>query len=229
MAFRTPESQPNELPPAGMTVARCIKLINLGTQHSDFYKKSKRKVIISFELPQILHKGGNFDGQPFIVSKRYTLSHNEKSALRADLESWYGQSFNTEQLNRAGGFDLEKLLDRYALVNIVHTEDRQFANIKSINPLAKGMDKPRGYHPIVCFNLEEFSQGVFDSLSENLQNQIKTSSEYIALFKDNNDMPYAQTPDEPPFPEEAKDLSALPSAETQQRTAETFDEDDIPF
>lgn len=47
--------------------------------------------------------------------------------------------------------------------------------------------------------------------------------------KDNNDMPYAQTPDEPPFPEEAKDLSALPSAETQQRTAETFDEDDIPF
>jgi hypothetical protein len=224
MTFRTPNTTQQELPPAGMAVGRCMKLIDLGTQHSEFYKKSSRKVILSFELPQLLHKGGNFDAQPFILSKRYTLSHNEKSTLRQDLESWYGRTFNTVDLNKAGGFDLERLLGRYALLNIVHTEDGQFANIKSINPLAQGMAEPRGYYPITKFYLDEFNQAAFESLSDNLREQIQRSAEYQEL-QSQGSADQASNYAGQPFPDSAGDLDD----EESDRALKMLDDDDIPF
>ena len=81
------------------------------------------------------------DGQPFVISKKYTASLHEKASLRHDLESWRGRHFTPEELK---GFDLENVLGANCQIQIVHTkkpDGRTFANVLSIVPIAKGQPK----------------------------------------------------------------------------------------
>jgi len=73
-----------ELAPAGAQLAICIRLIDLGTQQTEFKgeRKLQRKIMIGWELPFEKTK----KGEPFIHYKRYTLSSHEKSTLRKHLE-----------------------------------------------------------------------------------------------------------------------------------------------
>lgn len=89
-----------EKAPEGMHVARCVRLIDCGTHLDEKWGKKKRIGWVFFELPNAMMKP-NKDGKelPFMVGKRYTLSHNEKALLRQDLESWYGKTFNTVDLD----------------------------------------------------------------------------------------------------------------------------------
>ena len=74
--------------PAGTHVAICYRVIDLGTQESVYNgeKKSARKVLISWELPN----EEKADGKPFVISATYTWSMHEKSTLRKTLEAWRG-------------------------------------------------------------------------------------------------------------------------------------------
>ena len=67
----------------GVHKARCVKIIDLGTQKSDFNGEIswKRQVLIIFETPEEL----NSEGQPLTISKFYTLSLHEKANLGNDL------------------------------------------------------------------------------------------------------------------------------------------------
>jgi hypothetical protein len=117
-----------------------------------------------------------------IIAKRYTLSHNAKANLRIDLESWYGQAFDEKRLDEVGGFDLEKLIGRPALLNVVHSADGKFANVASVNPLPVGMTPPAPRMSSLVFSLEPFDQATFDKLSDGIQTYIKESEEYQLLF-----------------------------------------------
>jgi len=74
-----------ELPPSGPQPARCSRLVDLGTQQSDFNgeTKSARKLLLTWQLAEL-----RSDGEPFTVSRRFTASLHKKSALRAFLEAW---------------------------------------------------------------------------------------------------------------------------------------------
>jgi len=69
-----------ELPPSGPQPARCSRLVDLGTQQSDFNgeTKSARKLLLTWRLAEL-----RSDGEPFTVSRRFTASLHKKSALRA--------------------------------------------------------------------------------------------------------------------------------------------------
>lgn len=230
-----------ELCPEGMHVARCCRVIDCGTQESKKYGKRKRMAWIFWELPTVLRgtKTGE-DATPHLVGKRYTLSHNPKAILRLDLESWYGRRFDDRQLDERGGFDLETLIGRPALLNVVHSEDGQYANIMSVNPLPKGMTCPAAVHQVTIFGFDPYEAAVFESLSQSMQEFIKGSDEWQLAVNGHvrqagaqpgavptqagapeEDLPYARQPQPP--------VSSRPAPPV--KTGGRFDdlEDDIPF
>jgi hypothetical protein len=170
-----------ELAPAGMHIARCYAIIDLGTHEDPTFGKKKHYVRIQHELPLTKMTNEKLAGKPFSISNRYTLSHNEKAILRVHLESWYGKKFNDAELDKAGGFDLTKLLGRASFINVVHSENGKYANIGSINPIPAGMECPPQINPSVMFTFENFDKRVFDSLSEKTQDYIKESDEWAKL------------------------------------------------
>jgi hypothetical protein len=94
--------------PIGTHAARCIRLIDLGTQQGEWQGKPtfKNQVLVMWELPDELMEAQD-DGQPrpFIVSKFYTNSLSEKANLRKDLTTWRGRDFTDDELDR---FDLQR-------------------------------------------------------------------------------------------------------------------------
>jgi hypothetical protein len=169
-----------EMAPEGTFVARCYRIIDLGDQTTEFQgeTKTQHKILFSWEL---LGDERMSDGRPFMVSKRYTASLHEKSALRKDLAAWRGHDFTPEELKQ---FDLEKVLGAYCLLGTIHTEKagRDYCNVSSIMGLPKGMPKPDGVNEKQIFTLEKIDQAVFDSLSERLQEQIAATPQYRAAI-----------------------------------------------
>lgn len=179
MAIKTSNSGGDfKLAPEGMHVARCFKIIDCGTHLDEKFQKEKRIGWIFFELPNAPMEP-NDKGQelPFIIGKRYNLSHNEKAILRLDLENWYGKRFNTAELDKAGGFDLERVIGRPAMLNVVHSEDGKYANIASINPMPQGIECPSAVNEPFIFSLEDVNSSKFEKLSEKMQTFIKECKE----------------------------------------------------
>lgn len=165
-------------PPAGMHIARCYRLIDLGTQPKSYQGQSKgeaRKIMAGFEL---LGEDRMDDGKPFTLSKSWFLSMHEKASLRRDLESWRGRAFSAEE---EAGFDVSKLLGVYCLLNVVEEkgDDGQTrTNIKSITPLIKGMAKPSGVNRETIFDADEPDMALFETFSDKLKETIRGSREW---------------------------------------------------
>lgn len=172
-------------PPVGTHVARCVRLIDLGTQKSDFngQESVKRQCLLGFELPTELMEGGEYDGKPFVVSKFYTQSLHEKATLRKDLETWRGRSFTPVELE---GFDSRNVLAKPCLVSVIHnkkSDGKISAKVSSVTSVPKGMQVPAQVNPSVYFSLDEFDQAVFDALSDGIKKIIVRSPEYQAILK----------------------------------------------
>jgi hypothetical protein len=181
-----------KLPPAGSFSARLYRLVDIGTQTTEWMGKTKmqRKIIAMFELHGEDNDGKPLltnDGKPLVVSKRYTLSLDEKATLRKDLEAWRGRAFTQEELD---GFNLEVLLGKYCMVSITHTEHdgKQYANISSISQIPSALKKlgePKGINELMSFSLDQFDSAKFEKLSEGLQGVIRKSAEYRNAFEPN--------------------------------------------
>jgi hypothetical protein len=171
--------------PAGNHLARLYRIVDLGTQSVDWKGKINmlHKVQFFFEL-----HGEDMDGKPLqtddkkplIQTKRYTISLNEKSTMRKDLESWRGKPFTDEELV---GFDLTKLLGAWGMVTISHNtrDGKTYANLDAITPVPSMIVKagfPEGVNELFSFSLNDFDEKKFESLSEGLKETIKKSAEY---------------------------------------------------
>ena len=160
--------------PPGTHVARCIKLIDLGTQHGEYEGKPtvREQVVVQWELP-----GETIDtdkgAQPMIVSKFYTNSLSEKATLRADLEAWRGRQFTPDEL---ASFDLEKILGAPCLVNVIHS-DKGKARVKGVMSLPKGTICPPAHNTPSAFWLDPWDYNAYMSLSEGFRNIIVESDE----------------------------------------------------
>jgi hypothetical protein len=123
--------------PIGVHQAVCVDVIDKGIVEVIYQSQSKRqhKIDVAWQIDELRD-----DGKPFLVFKRYTLSLNEKASLRRDLESWRGRPFTRDEER---GFDVETVVGANCLINIQHNVrgDHTYANVISIMPLAKGMQK----------------------------------------------------------------------------------------
>ena len=166
-----------ELAPAGVHPARCYRVIDLGTQTTEWQgeKKSAHKVMLTWEL---LGDDRMSDGRPFSISKRFTLSTHEKGVLRPFLESWRGRPFSQDEINR---FDITTVVGASCLLNITHDAGKDgqvYANIASCMPLPKGMAKPEPYNEKQIFNLDEPDMEMFGTFGKKLQTTIQSAKEW---------------------------------------------------
>ena len=161
--------------PAGSFAARCYQIIDLGHQTFEWKGEAKvaPKVRITWELNEMMS-----DGRPFSISREYTASIGEKANLRKDLEAWRGRPFTAEELRN---FSLENVLGAPCLLGVVHKPSKDgsktYANVGSIMALPKGMACPELVNPAVKFDIGNFDQKVFESLSNYVQKKILMSKE----------------------------------------------------
>lgn len=202
---------------AGTYPARCTGLIDLGTQTSTFEgdTKAAHKVLMQFEI--LDEESRRNDGTPFVVSKRFTLSKHEKSALRGFLQGWRGRDFSADEIKR---FDLAVVLGQPCLLSVVNTskDGKTFANIASAAKLPRGMAAPAGELPLLHFDLSAPDWAVYAQLGSRLQGQIAESPQYQALPNKPRSIAVPPTP------------SPAPPAPAQRRPEPpAFGDEDIPF
>lgn len=169
-----------EIAPEGVFLARCYKMVDVGTQTetSQFGTKENRKIYLYWELLQD-DDGEEIrmeDGQPFSIFNSYKLSMHQKANLRKHLDAWRGKKFTEEE---AAEFDLTKLLGAFCKLQITHSTSKDgqktYANIEAIMSTKK---KVEGINEISSFNIENPDMEVFNDLPEWLQNKIEDAPEW---------------------------------------------------
>ena len=174
--------------PTGMHLARCYRIIDLGTQETVYMgqKKTQHKVMFSFEVHSEDDQGNKTvteKGEPMSISKNYTMSLHEKSGMRKDLQSWRGKEFTPEELR---GFELERVLGAWCTLNVIRTtgnDGKEYTNIAGISPVAaiqKKVGIPDGFNEPKMFALDNPDMALYETFSNNLKEKIAKSPEWKA-------------------------------------------------
>lgn len=170
-------------PPAGTHVARCIWMLDLGTQ-TDTYQgrnESARKMILGFELPNETYVRQDDEGPvPFIAHREFRTSLHKKATLRHLLEGWRGRPFTDDEVK---AFDLSVLIGKECMISVIHktsASGNTRAEIVSAARLPKGMECPKAVLPCHVFNMSEkdFDMLTFRSLPEWIRKKIEESPEF---------------------------------------------------
>lgn len=165
-----------EQPPVGTHLARCVKIIDIGTQKGEYQGKAttRRQVIVGWELPTELMNEGDGAGKPFTVSKFYSASLGEKANLRKDLENWRGRAFTEAEL---AGFDSANILGKPCMLSLT-TNDKGKVRVTGVMAAPKGMEIPPQVNPTLYFSLDDFDAAAFEKLSDGIKKMVQVSPEY---------------------------------------------------
>lgn len=172
--------------PPGMHLAMCYRVVDLGTQETEWQGQVKHlsKIMLQFEVhgegedgkPLVTAKG-----EPMTISKNYTLSLAEKATLRKDLQTWRGVAFTPEQLR---GFELKNILGHWAMISVaksIGNNGKEYTNIMSINavPLAiKRNGLPQGFNRPALFAISNPDMELFETFGKGLKEKIMSSPEW---------------------------------------------------
>jgi len=174
--------------PAGSHLGRCYRIIDLGTQKTEYMGETKflRKVMFAWELHGEDGEGNPLataKGEPMAIFKNYTLSLNEKANLRLDLQAWRGKPFTDEEGRR---FDISAVLGHWCMLNVIHRpgkEGKIFANVSGISPvpaLVKKAGLPDGVNAVQMFRLADPDHEMFETYRKGLKAKIEASPEWKA-------------------------------------------------
>lgn len=180
--------------PAGTYVARCYRMIHIGTCLETIKGDQKwlNKVRISFELPTELKEFKPGDGEkPFVIDREFTLSMYKSSNLRKFLEGWRGKAFTEEQ---AESFDVTNLLGVPGMISIIHNTSSKgnvYADVASCSTLPKGLTCPPPINPTKELNYAEaWDAKFFSTLPDFIKNKMMESKEFRAMMNpDVHEMP----------------------------------------
>lgn len=170
-----------EIHPEGRFAARCIRVIGLGTQTSQYLGQETvaKKVMLAFETSELMTEG-QYKGQPFIITARYTASIHEKSNLGKLLKKWRGRDFTDEERKK---FDIDTLAGLNCYIEVEHNangEGKTFANIDQIKKLPADVKPAKPFNKVMCFSPLDPDMDVFNALSKNIQATIEKSPEWKA-------------------------------------------------
>ncbi len=170
--------------PPGSHLARCYRIIDLGTQKTTFNGESKfiKKVMFQFEVHSEDDDGPlkTDKGEPMSISKNYTLSLSDKAVLRADLEAWRGREFTREELQ---GFELKNVLGAWCLITVTKAtgnDGKEYTNITGVSPVPKLMKQnlPTPFNQVGIFDIDDPDMEMFETLSERIQQRITETPEW---------------------------------------------------
>lgn len=164
-----------EQPETGNQVARCIRVIELGTQKKEYQGQTswKRQTLVVWELPDNLMTYGEHAGKPFTISQFYTASLGEKANLRRDLEGWRGKAFTQEELN---GFDQRKIIGQPCMLNLIDREGK--VRIGGVSSIPRGLQVPPQVNKSLFYDIDEHDATVWEELSDGIKKLIQQSKEW---------------------------------------------------
>ncbi len=191
-----------ESTPIGSHLARCYRIVDLGTQKSEYQGQVKylHKVMLGWEIHGVNDDGTPIkmqDGRPFAMFKNYTLSWSDKATLRIDLQAWRGRPFTAEEMRR---FDLKTILGAWCMLNVIEragTDGKMYVNVANISPvpaMIKQAGLPTAINKNEMFNLSEPDMEMFNTFSDNLKKKIQGSPEWEKLQGKAKAAPAANTP-----------------------------------
>ena len=167
--------------PAGSHHARCIAVVDLGTQETTYPGKPPKKtpqVRLTWEVPDepiVI----NDERAPMTVSQEYTNSLSEKANLRHHLEGWRGKPFSEAELD---AFDLSKLIGATCLLSVIHNTSKSgnvYAKVASISKPVKGMAAlPEQHHESVIYDVSHGKNEVYEKLPEFIRQKIDACQEW---------------------------------------------------
>ena len=177
------EKKEFKLDEQGLYLAKCISVIELGYQETEYEgrKKQTDQVLLQFELPEMViafEKDGEKKSFNRVISKTYTRNIGEKSNLRKDLNRWRGKAFTAEELK---GFDLMNVLGKDCQIQIIHEtkNDKTFQKTE-ILPVSKNHKAIKVENELISFDFDKNTFEDISKLSEWIQIKIKKSSTYEA-------------------------------------------------
>lgn len=176
--------------PAGTHLARCYRIIDLGTQRvvGSFGEKNQPKIMVQFEIHSEDDSGAPLvtdKGEPLSISKNYTLSLSENATLRKDLTSWRGREFTPQELR---GFELKNILGHWAMLSVtraIGNNGKEYTNIIGISGVPSAIKKaglPEGHNKPVLFNIAEADMDLFETFSQSIKQKIQASPEWNSFF-----------------------------------------------
>ncbi len=145
------ESKEFEKHPIGTVTTVCTKVLDLGTHWNEKKDKNERKCRIDFESTELM-KSGDFEGKPFLLINNFNFSMYQNSALCKFIEAWLGRKFVDQA--EADNFDLDSLLGKTALCNVIHSDDGKWVNIGSVMPVPGGMTAPVPVGELLTFSCD---------------------------------------------------------------------------
>jgi hypothetical protein len=175
--------------PAGLHLARCYRIVDLGTQQTEYMGETKhqRKIMLGWELHGKDDEGNELvtsRGDPLAIFKNYTLSWSEKANLRIDLQGWRNKPFSEEEMRR---FDISTVLGAWCMVNVVQRAGKSgktYSNVGSISPvpsMVKQAGLPPAVNPNQLFRLAEPNLELFETFGKGLKEKIQSSPEWKAI------------------------------------------------
>jgi hypothetical protein len=172
--------------PAGMHLARCYRIIDLGSQKTEYkgQQKISPKVMVQWEIhseddagkPLVTDKN-----EPMSISKNYTVSLGENARLRIDLKSWRGRDFTQEELN---GFHLRNVLGAWCMLTVMRTpgaDGKEYSNVTAVSPVPSNLKRlglPEGHNEKAFFDLDNPDMVLFETFGEKLKAKIMAAPEW---------------------------------------------------
>ena len=188
--------------PAGLHLARCYRIIDLGTQRSEYegVEKHQRKIMLGWELHGKDDEGDELvtdRGDPLAIFKNYTLSWNDKANLRIDLQNWRNKPFTEEEMRR---FDIQTILGAWCMLTVIQRPGKNgklYANVKAVSPVPSVI-KSAGLPPAInvnqVFRLADPDLELYETFGKGLKAMIEASPEWQAYQGKKG----AQKPDKAP-------------------------------
>ncbi len=177
-----------KLPEVGLDAGIIIKIIDLGTQTrlKNGVTETKHKMIFGWELPNQQH-----EGRPMAQSRFVNLAGGDRAELTK-----IARACGLPQVE--AGFKPKDLLGLACNIEIKHYTNfhgQVKSDIGTYAPLMKSQSGPAQYNPLVYFEIEEFDQAVFDSLSDGIKAMIVKSPQYQNKDKPKvADVPLSENP-----------------------------------
>jgi hypothetical protein len=162
--------------PAGLHLARCYRIIDIGTQRSEYdgIEKLQRKISLFWEFHGKDDEGNPLvtdKGDPLAIFKNYTLSWHEKASLRVDLQNWRNKPFTEVEMKK---FDISTILGQWCMLTVVPRpgkNGKMYSNVKGVAPvpsIIKQAGLPQGVNPTQEFRLADPDYVLFETFGKGL-------------------------------------------------------------
>lgn len=175
-----------KLPEIGLDAGIIVKILDLGTQTrlKNGVTETKHKLMFVWELPNQTH-----EGKPMVQSRFVNLAGGDRAELTK-----IAKACGLPQVE--AGFNPKELLGRTCNIEVKHYTNfhgQVKSDIGTYATLMKGQVVPAQYNPLVYFDLDNFDQAIFDSLSDGIKSMIVKSPQY-----QNKDKPKSEAVNENP-------------------------------